>query len=104
MILGAIVVLENYVPGLDDLVGWSNDSRAKSGVFWAWLGALAAGQLLFNRRLGPLAKLALILLLLATAWLVFVAWREWLSGWGPFVVAVAAVVWLRIWRQSRWAG
>jgi O-antigen ligase len=104
LILGGVVVLESYVPWLHHLLGWSDPSRAKSGVFWAWLGALSAGQLAFNRRLGPFAKLALFILLAATTHVVLFLWNEWLSGWGPLVVAVLTVVWLRVWRHSHWAG
>jgi hypothetical protein len=104
LILGGVVVLESYVPWLHYLLGWSDPSRAKSGVFWAWLGALAAGQLAFNRRLGPFAKLALAALLVATTYVVLFLWNDWLSGWGPFVVAVLMVAWLRVWRYSHRAG
>jgi O-antigen ligase len=104
LILAGVVVLENYVPWLHQLVGWCDPSRAKSGVFWGWLGALAAGQLAFNRRLGSFAKVALSALLIATTYLVLFLWREWLSGWGPFVIAVLAVAWLRVWRHSRRVG
>jgi O-antigen ligase len=104
LILGGVVILESYVPSLHHLLNWSDPSRAKSGVFWAWLGSLAAGQLAFNRRLGPFVKLALSALLIATTYVVLFLWNAWLSGWGPFVVAVLTVVWLRIWRHSRTAG
>jgi O-antigen ligase len=101
LILAGVVVLESYVPWLHHLVGWSDPSRAKSGVFWVWLGALAAGQLAFNRRLGPFVKVALSALLIVTTYLVFFLWSEWLSGWAPFVIAVLTVAWLRVWRRSR---
>lgn len=104
LILAGVVVLESYVPWLHRFLGWSDPSRAKSGVFWAWLGALAAGQLAFNRRLRPFAKLALAVLLVATTYVVLFMWREWLSGWGPFMVAVLVVAWLRVWRYSHGAG
>jgi hypothetical protein len=104
LILGSVAVLENYIPWLHRVVGWCTPSRAKSGVSWAWLGALAAGQLAFNRRLGLFAKLALVLLLVATTIVVFFWWGEWVSGWVPFVAGVVTVVWLRIWRHSHRAG
>lgn len=104
LVLAGVVVLESYVPWLHHLLGWSDPSRAKSGVFWTWLGALAAGQLAFNRRLGPFVKVALAALLVATTYVVLFLWNEWLSGWGPFVVAVLVVVWLRFWRYSHRAG
>lgn len=104
LILAGVVVLESYVPWLHRILGWSNPWRAKSGVFWAWLGALAAGQLAFNRRLGPFVKVALAALLIATTYVVLFLWNDWLSGWGPFVVAVLTVVWLRVWRHSHTAG
>jgi len=104
LVLGGVVVLESYLPWLHRALYWSDPSRAKSGVFWPWLGALAAGQLLFNRRLSALAKLALLALLAGTTHVVLFMWNEWLSGWGPFVIAVLTVVCLRAWRHSHRAG
>lgn len=104
LILAGVVVLENYVPWLQRSLGWSSPLRAKSGVFGAWLGALATGQLLFNRRLGLLAKTALFALLAAAAYVFWFQWNEWTSGLGPFTAATLAVVWLYIWRRSRRVG
>ena len=100
--MGALTALPWLVPRLWRVVFWVDE--ANSGLLWSWLGALAAGQLLFNRRLGRGAKAGLLVLLLAAGYVVFVRRREWLSGWVPYTVAVAAVAWLWVWRRRRAVG
>jgi O-antigen ligase len=73
-------------------------------MFWTWLPALAAGQLLFNRRLRPLIRLWLVGLLAAAAYVAWASLRDWVSGWAPFTVAVLAAVWLRVWQRNRSGG
>ena len=65
------------------------------------IGALSTGQLLFNRRLGPTAKLGLGILWVATAYVLWVPRREWTSGAIPFTAATLSVIWLWFWRRSR---
>jgi hypothetical protein len=101
LILAGVVVLENYVPWLHRALGWYNPWRAKSGMLFAWLGALGTGQLVFNRRLSPLVRLFLLLLLLGTGYVAWFQEREWVSAWGPFSAATLMVIWLRVWRHSR---
>jgi O-antigen ligase len=101
LILAGVVMLENFVPGLHRVLDWNNPARAKSSVFLVLIGALSTGQLLFNRRLGPLVKLALFLLWAATAYVVWFLWHEWTSGPIPFTVATLAVAWLWLWRRRR---
>jgi len=89
------------VHGLPAAIGWNISVQASSSMFWVWLAAMATGQLLCNRRLTGVARLALLALLGAAA---YVLWRlqyDWISGWLPFTVAAVAVVWLRVWRRSR---
>ncbi|MBN1483920.1 MAG: O-antigen ligase family protein [Chloroflexia bacterium] len=102
--LGSVVVLEHYLPPLRSLLGWSSPLMAGRSMFWTWLAALAAGQLLFNRRLKPLARFWLGSLLAASAYTVWFQMNDWVSGWAPFTVAAAAVLWLRFWRRNRAAG
>jgi O-antigen ligase len=77
---------------------------ASRSMFWTWLPALALGQLLFNRQLKRPVRLWLVVLLAAAAYVVWLRMNDWVSGWAPFSVAAAAVVWLRVWRNNRAAG
>jgi O-antigen ligase len=99
--LASVVVLEFYLPPLRRLLGWSAPEMASRSLFWVWLAALAAGQLLFNRRLPAWAKGWLLSLLLAAAYVVWFQMSNWVSGWVPFTVAAVAVAWLWVWRRSR---
>lgn len=99
--VGAIAVLEFYLPPLQRVLGFSAGKMANRSMFWAWLAAMAAGQLVFNRGLKPLPRLGLVALLTASAYVVWFRMNDWTSGWVPFTVAVVAVVWLRIWRRNR---
>jgi O-antigen ligase len=100
--VGSLAVLEWYVPVQGRVLGWHQSSHRS--MFWTWLAALAAGQLVFNQGLGRLARLWLIALLGASAYLVWFPFRDWVSGWVPLSVAVGTVAWLRVWREHRSAG
>jgi O-antigen ligase len=99
--VASIVVLEFYVPPLRRLLGWSHQSMANRSMFWVWLPALAAGQLLFNRRLTAWAKLWLLALLSGAAYVVWFQLADWVSGWVPFTVSAVAVAWFWVWRRNR---
>jgi O-antigen ligase len=99
--LASVVVLEHYLPPLRRLLGWSSAAMASRSLFWVWLPALAAGQLLFNRRLPAWARLWLLALLSGAAYVLWFSLNDWISGWVPFTVAVVAVAWLWIWRRNR---
>jgi O-antigen ligase len=102
--LGTVVIVEFYLPPLRRLLGWSSPVMASRSMFWTWLPALAAGQLLFNRRLRLLARLWLVVLLAAAAYVVWFRLNDWVSGWAPFTVAAMAAVWLRVWQRNRTGG
>lgn len=99
--LASVVVLEHYLPPLRTLLGWSSGEMASRSMFWVWLAALAAGQLLFNRRLPTWAKLWLLALLSGAAYVLWFRLNEWISGWAPFTVAALAVACLWVWRRNR---
>jgi O-antigen ligase len=98
--LGAVVVLEFFLPPLQRVLGWSSPTMASRSMFWTWLGAMATGQLLFNHRLRPAVRWGLLALVLAAAYVVWFQLNDWASGWAPFTVAVLAVLWLRLLRRS----
>lgn len=101
LVLSGLVILEVYVPWLKQALDWSRPERAKSGIFFPWVAALTVGQLLFNRRLGGLARSALAVLWTGTAYVVWFMWSEWTSALAPFTAATITVVWLWVWRRSR---
>jgi O-antigen ligase len=102
LLIGSVVVLEFYMRPLQQLLGMSG--RAHRSLFWVWLGALAAGQLLFNRRLKTGVRLWLLALILAAGYILWFRFNTWSSGWVPYTAAVLAVLWLRVWRRQRSAG
>jgi O-antigen ligase len=97
----SVVVVEFYLPPLGRLLGWSSGGMANRSMFWTWLAALGSGQLLFNRRLRPVGRLWLVVLLAAAAFVVWFIQRNWVSGWVPFSVALVTVFVLRVWRRNR---
>jgi O-antigen ligase len=99
--VASMVVLEFYLPPLGRLLGWSSGGMANRSMFWVWLAALGAGQLLFNERLRPVARLWLVVLLAAAAFVVWFMQRDWVSGWVPFSVAFLTVFVLWVWRRNR---
>jgi len=99
--LASIVVLEFYLPPLRRALGWSSPAKASRSMFWVWLAALATGQLLFNRHLRPLARLGLLVLLLAAAYPLWFRMNTWSSGWVPFTATILIVAWLWVWKRHR---
>lgn len=57
------------------------------GVFITWVGSLAYGQALFNEKLPPWKRGALLLLLGMWIFWALIQHRIWLSGWVPLGVA-----------------
>lgn len=95
--LGSISVLINLLPGGENIRFFQRG--ADGSAFWVWLSALTFSQALFNRRLPPAARLALIGILLLTFWVSFGRNSRWTSGWLPSAVAIAAVLFVS---GSRW--
>jgi hypothetical protein len=88
------------VPPLTALSALMTDMRSDGSIFWVWLMALAAGQLLFNRKLSPITRVLLALLIAATFYIGFFRARDWASGWFPPLVAVGTILCLRSWRAT----
>ena len=84
--LGAFAVV-SLLFKLPTAAAISNGSR---GLFATWVGVLAYTQLLFNRDLNRLRRILLLALFLAVAYLYFVVYVTWFSGWIPLAVACAA--------------
>src|SRR5262249_41669122 len=63
--------------------GWNT-----GGLFAMWIISLSVGQALFNRELRILARGGLAALGLGTLGLNIVTTQNWVSGWGPGLLAV----------------
>lgn len=64
-------------------------------MFWTWLTALAAGQLIFNTTLKRWSRALLFLLLALTLYVALIQGFEWKSGWVPPVVVLAILLGIR---------
>lgn len=97
--LGAVYMAARLLPA-----GWRLAWRlfapgSFGSLFWTWLVALAAGQVLFNRQMKRPLRLALVALLAATFYVAWFQGRDWISGWAPPLVALLIILWLR---SVRW--
>jgi hypothetical protein len=95
LVVGGGLALLRVIPPLYPLFLGITTGAVDRAPFWLLLSALAGGQLLFNRRLRPLAQLALAVLLLATIYYAFFLEREGASTWVGVAVTGAVLFWLR---------
>lgn len=65
------------------------------GLYHVWLIPLAFAQVLFNDRLPIWFKGALLALVVGWFYFMFVGKITWVSGWGPPLVALLLVSWLK---------
>lgn len=97
--LGGLYMLSRLLPAGWGLAGRLFAAGSSGSLFWVWLVALAAGQVLFNRSLHRTLRLALVALLAATFYVAWFQGRDWVSGWAPPLVALLVILWLR---SARW--
>jgi O-antigen ligase len=64
-------------------------------MFWTWLIALAAGQIIYNHALTRRARWMLIVLVVLTFYVAVSKGYDWKSGWVPGVVALAVLLAIR---------
>lgn len=69
-------------------------------VFWIWMAALSFSQAVFNHRLKPLARAALLAVLAGTLYVSLVLFSSWTSGWLPAGAAIGIIL---VVSGSRWA-
>jgi hypothetical protein len=97
---GTITCILQMVPGLVFVARWTTRPGSVGSLFWTWLVAVTLAQALFNRSLGGPARLALLgVTALVLGHGVFQV-RSWASGWIPPVVALGAILFLRLPRLS----
>lgn len=101
MIIGGTVALVRAVPGGYVIVGNPVTIATIFPTFWLLLAALAGGQILFNDRLAPQWRGALLLVLGAVLYYAFVLDRSTVATWVTVAAVLAVLVWLR-WPRLRW--
>lgn len=72
------------------------DGVVNGSLFWTWLMALAFTQAAFNRGLPPGVRFALAALCATALHVGIGPSRDWVSGWIPPLVAIAAALWLGV--------
>jgi O-antigen ligase len=93
--IGLIPLLPRLVPSsIFSSWGFLPESVVAGSMFWTWLVALSFGQAIMNRELRPLGRLALIIVAFAAIAL-GLNQPGWISGWGPPLVAVFVILFLR---------
>ena len=91
---GTFLALGTVIPGLGRIAGRLTARGATGSLLWVWLVALAAGQWLGNPRLATGWRMLMglaVVAVMAERW--FIGY-DWVSGWGPPLVALAVIVWL----------
>jgi len=101
LVIGFLAIASVYLLGrlapplarLDNLVV----AGATGSVFWIWVVAMAAGQLLFNHQLNLRLRIVLVVILGATlvVSLADPAARSWASGWLPALAVLGLLITIR---------
>jgi hypothetical protein len=89
-----------FVPPLSAVTDRLFVVGSSGSMFWTWLVALAFGQVLYNRQLGAMPRLALGLVVLATMYVALVIQNDWKSGWIPPAIGIAVILALSSWRVA----
>jgi hypothetical protein len=97
LVLSGVYMCARLLPPLYPISSLMNDVSVGS-LFWVWTAALAAGQLLFNRKAHLVLRVGLALVLGLTLYIGWFVARSWTSGWLPPMIAVGVILWLRSWR------
>ncbi|MFZ2097215.1 MAG: hypothetical protein WAV05_11325, partial [Anaerolineales bacterium] len=71
-------------------------------LFWTWLVALLAGQLIANRDLKYGKRFLLGIILIITFYVAMVQAHDWRSGWFPPLVGISVIIAIRYWRSVRY--
>lgn len=90
--VAAVHVAARLVPGGAEITRLLLGRDSLGSLFWTWLAALAFSQAAFNRALGLPWRLALAGLVAATFYVALGQSKDWLSGWVPPLIAVAATL------------
>jgi O-antigen ligase len=91
----AALYLIGRVAGLSFITGLYHNGFIAQSMFWTWVVALAAGQLIFNTKLNRRDWWLLAALIALTLYVAGVRGFDWKSGWVPPVVAIAILLSIR---------
>lgn len=81
--------------GFSFVVNLYNRGFIAQSMFWTWLVALAAGQIIFNNKLTRRLKVILISLVIFAFYVTVIQTFDWKSGWVPPLIALAALIGIR---------
>lgn len=95
LVLGAGFAIGHMLPGLKRPMFTLYQFGSTTSQFWTWMVALALGQALFNRRMHPAMRLALVGLALVTLYSSYVVIDGWKSGWVPALATALVLIVLR---------
>jgi hypothetical protein len=89
-----------YLVGFEIPKFWNISSKfyntsSTGSMFWIWIVALSAGQLLFNNKIRLVGKLFMGGLILLTLYIGWFYNKEWVSGWLPPLLALWVIVFFR---------
>lgn len=104
IVAGSLVTLIRIVPPLEDTLAFLIVPGSIGSLFWTWLVAMVVGQILGNLELKHSWRVALALVAAAALFHGLVQRSWWVSGWLPPLVALVAVVSLRLPRLTVWIG
>ena len=100
LLLGSVYVLGRFM-----YLGWIDRlyhlGFTAGSLFWTWLAALLAGQVVGNRHLRSGLRLLLGAMLFLTFYVAVVQAFDWKSGWFPPLVGITVVFTLRYWSRVR---
>jgi hypothetical protein len=71
-------------------------------MFWTWLVALAAGQVLANKSLKKWVRVLLIGLIFVTLYDGIIQSYDWKSGWMPPLFSVMVILGIQYWKKIRY--
>ncbi len=89
-ILNAVVKIGWLPQAIQTYIG-----NGTSGLFATWVGAVAFGALMFDKKLTTSQRVLLVVVLLLQLYYYFFRYRLWLSGWLPMGVAIAVITFFR---------
>jgi len=93
--LATIMIVAGIVATVKDYLALSLDFLQVRPLFPMWFAALACGQGLHNRRLAPLVRGLLLLVVAAHLYYLVFGVMSWVSAWLPTALALMVVVALR---------
>jgi len=101
IIFGSIYVFGRFIR-LWSITDLYQQGFSAGSLFWTWLVALLAGQVIANRDLKFAKRFLLGIILLITLYVAIVQAYDWKSGWFPSLIAVAVIIAIRYWRSIRY--